>query len=114
MLPSEIKPSLEDSNRRRLDNFPEEVRLGTSQAVLREDSFQLETVVSARKHQMQFLFSMKLFSQKINIPVQDLKVEKQKTNIKKNIFFRNRRTELGSEIQKTFSKNVKVTCPGVG
>ena len=60
VLPSEIEPSLEDSNRRRLDNFPRKcvplldtpeikgVRLGTSQAVLREDSFQLETVVSAR------------------------------------------------------------------
>ena len=60
VFPSEIEPFLEDSNRRRLDNFPRKcvplldtpkikgVRLGTSQAVLCEDSFQLETVVSAR------------------------------------------------------------------
>ena len=60
VLPSEIEPSPEDSNRRRLDNFPRKcvplldtpkikgVRLGTFQAVLRKDSFQLETVVSAR------------------------------------------------------------------
>ena len=59
MLPSEIEPSLKDSNGRQLNNFPRKcvplldtlkvkgVRLGTSQAVLRVDSVP-GTVVSAK------------------------------------------------------------------